>query len=347
MQSLNLVSHARHSTAVLVDPVACDRLAKVLASLEVPRDHEEGELPGIPKSDVGNYFLALVAICHQTSPRGLPPLQGQVEGRLLRGWDYLASKFEAAVATEQDLLEPECWAELSAGRVRRLFADEEYGDRLTKPEERAELLRDLGRTMISHGWHRADDFYATSRGHITGGSSGLLAVLRLFTAYSDPVAKKSSFFLALMRNCGLWAYRDEQTLPPPVDYHEVRGHLRIGTVRLADDSLAHKVRTGTAVSIEEDIAIRRCVSDAIKRISTASGIQNPSQLHYLFWNVFRAVCRRDGPQCFSMSADNGLPSRYRMLTPPEFGNACLFAEVCASAGTVDPVCDHVVDTHYY
>lgn len=335
------------ASPVLVDLAACDRLATLLGRMKVPGDREESELPGMPKSDVGNFYLALVAICHQTSPRGLPPLQGYVNGMLLRGWDYLAAKLEAAVAANRVLLEPECWIDLSATSIRRLFVDEVSGDRLTDPEGRAALLRDLGEKMRRCGWHRADDFYAISRGSVAGGPTSLLAVLREFTAYGDPVAKKSSFFLALMRNCGLWKYRDEHALPPPVDYHEVRGHLRIGTVRIVDMSLADKVRTGTTVSAAEDIAIRRCVSDAIVKISTASGIRNPSQLHYLFWNVFRSVCTRDAPQCFSMSAENGLPSRYRSLLLSEAGDRCLFAEVCAGAGASDPICDHVVDTHYY
>jgi hypothetical protein len=335
------------ASPVLVDLAACDRLARLLARMQVPGDREESELPGIPKSDVGNFYLALVAICHQTSPRGMPPLQGHVNGVPLRGWDYLAAKLEEAVAANQELLDPECWAKLSAANIRRLFVDEVTGDRLTDPEGRAALLRDLGKKMRRCGWHRADDFYANSHGNVAGGPTSLLAVLRQFTAYSDPVAKKSSFFLALMRNCGLWKYRDEHALPPPVDYHEVRGHLRIGTVRIVDTALAAKVRTGTAVSAAEDIAIRRCVGDAIVNISTASGIRNPSQLHYLFWNVFRSVCTRDSPQCFSMSAGNGLPRRYRTLILSELGNRCLFAEVCTSAGTADPICEHVVDTHYY
>ncbi len=332
---------------VRVNREACERIANWLATKEIPLDQEESSLPGFPPRFIGNFFLGLVAICHQTSPRGLAPLEGTVGGIWRRGWDYLFARFEEASRRDASLLTPERWSQLSGDEIRQLFRDPELGERLTDPEHRAELLRDLGYKMILRGWEVADQIYHYCNGRIADGNPNLLQVLSEFRAYSDPVRKKSVFFLALMRNSGLWKYSDDEALGPPVDYHEVRGHLRIGTVCIDDPELREKVRTGRTVTTEQDVAIRHAVYDAIMYISERSGLRNPSQLHYLFWNVFRSICTRDAPQCFALRPDCQLPDRYMHLTNDQSVRRCPFASLCSSAGIPDPICEHISDTDYY
>ena len=94
-----------------------------------------------------------------------------------------------------------------------------------------------------------------------------------------------------MRNTGLWTYKDPENLGAPVDYHEVRGDLRIGTINVLDESLKSKLLKGEPVTAEEDIALRGAVFNAIMFLSDETRLRNPSQLHYLFWNVFRNFSR--------------------------------------------------------
>jgi hypothetical protein len=332
---------------VQVDTEACNRVAEFITSKPIPPDQEDSRLPGFARNAVGNLYLALVAICHQTSPRGCAPLEGTVAGIRRRGWDYLFAQLEEAARTDLTLLEPRRWASLSADEIRVMFRDSELGERLSNPELRSELLRDLGHRMMGHGWRWADDIYQLSDGRIGTGEPNLLQLLAEFRAYSDPVRKKSLFYLALMRNAGLWQYVDEEQLGTPVDYHEVRGHLRLGTVRIIDESLQQKVLRLHPVSGIEDVAIRQAVYDAIMLISERSGLRHPSQLHYLFWNVFRSICTRESPQCFQLSPTCSLPARYMHLTELQGGRRCPFSEVCESAGHTHPICEHVFETDYY
>jgi len=205
----------------------------------------------------------------------------------------------------------------------------------------------MGEKMLSSGWTLADEIYRECEGRIAAGRPNLLDVLGRFRAYSDPVKKKSLYFLAVMRNTGRWQYTDDENLGPPVDYHEVRGHLRIGTVRIHDASLRRKVERRNPVTAQEDIALRQAVYDAIILVSERSGLRNPSQLHYLFWNVFRSVCSRESPQCFEVRPDCGLPLRYSHLLSGKRNSECPFAPVCRSAGVPDPIAEHVFKTEYY
>lgn len=305
-------------------------------------------MPGFPRHLIGNYFLALVAICHQTSPRGRPPLEGVIAGKHLRGWDYLSGRLECATREDLGLLGPERWSRMTGNDVSRIFRDQKFGERLSDPARRAELLCDLGQKMIARSWSTADQIHSHCGGRIAAGKPNLLQELSTFVSYSDPVRKKSVFFLALMRNSGTWVYQDEQALGPPVDYHEVRGHLRVGTIRVTDPGLLEKLGAGIPVTAEEDIAIRHSAYDAIMYISQRSGLNNPSQLHYLFWNVFRSICTRELPQCFGLRADCTLPGRYMHLTSDANGNRrCPFSVVCSSAGETLPITEHVFETDYY
>src|SRR5438552_1957436 len=86
-QGLATSTTLRSGTPLLeLDPKRCDEVARVLRGLPVPAEEEEIQLPELPLALIGNFFLGLVAICHQTSPPGKPPLEGIVQGNRRKGW---------------------------------------------------------------------------------------------------------------------------------------------------------------------------------------------------------------------------------------------------------------------
>jgi hypothetical protein len=336
-----------HRPPVRVNVETCQRLARLLTYRPIPRDEEDSSLPGFSRVEVGNFYLLLVAICHQTSPRSRPPLEGTVGGRRMRGWDYLSAKLEAAARSDKSLLDPEKWERITAQQFVGIFHDTDLGDRLSDPEGRVKLVRNLGAVMRQEGWRSFEDLYRLSGGRAATGKPNLFGLLSRFQAYDDPVRKKSSFLLALMRNSGLWHYIDDEQVGPPVDYHEVRGHLRIGTVIVTDPELSRKLIGGLPVTAEEDVTIRGAVYDAIMLLSELTGLRNPSQLHYLFWNVFRTHCLRESPLCYEPAPT--LPERYRHLELVGEGEdrRCPFSGVCASASSTQRYYEHVFETDYY
>ena len=333
---------------VEVSEVACARVAKFLAAKHIPVEEEQSTLPQIPTARIGNFFLALVAISHQTSPLEGKPLEGVVGQRHLRGWDYLFAKLETSVATDVSLLDPGIWRSLSEGDVKTLFRDERFGERLTDCKGRASLLRDLGEKMLGLGWIGADSMYEYCSGRISAGQPSLLDVLQRFKAYSDPVRKKSFFFLALMKNVGTWVYEDLENLGPPVDYHEVRGHLRLGTVLVNDPDLDRRIRSKAKIDASEDNVLRGAVFEAINRISRLSGVESGSRLHYLFWNIFRSVCTRQSPDCFRLRRESTLPERYmKMAESDDSIQRCPFVRICPSASLEDRLIEPHLSTEYY
>lgn len=332
---------------VQVNPSVCKALGALLRTKHIPEAHENVNVSGLLPEDVGNFFLSLVAICHQTSPRGKVPLEGFVGGQRLRGWDCLAARFREAVAADMSWLTPGRWRTASGEDIRAMFQDPILGDRLSDPEGRAALLRDLGRSLRARRWRHIDELNRYCDGRVATGYPNLLGELSRFRAYADPVRKKSLFFLSLMRSYGQWNYNDEELIGPPVDYHEVRGHLRIGTVEVIDETLRLRLYRGERVDAASDVAIRSAVYDAIMRVVELSGF-SATQLHYLFWNVFRSVCTNENPQCLTILPDSTLPDRYRHLAlQPDGLRTCPFAATCTSSRCDSRLMEHVLQTDYY
>jgi hypothetical protein len=336
-----------YSPLVTVNTEACNRLASFLQGQDIPTDKEEISLHHLSPKEVGNFYFFLVAICHQTSPINDEPLWGAINGSYKKGWDYLTAKFEVAVADDKLLLRPAFWQSITLEKFQAIFHVLQNEGNLPNPQRRVTLINDLGKTMLSNGWHSLDDIYHFCHGRVQCGEPSLLSTLQLFEAYQDPVQKKSLYLLSIMSNSGLWNYQDPENLGPPVDYHEVRGHLRIGTVSILDEELHYKLLNRIEVTEAEDIAIRQAVFDAIMRISELTGL-TPARLHYLFWNIFRSCCTRENPHCLELRNDCTLPDSYRHLAKhSEHTYRCPFSDICQSAELPKRYYEHVFQTEYY
>jgi hypothetical protein len=329
------------SDQVAVDRVACEKVASILARLGVPEDQEEVRLPLAPDR-VGNFYLGLVAICHQTQT-----LRGRIAGAPVRGWDYLQGRWREAAQRDDGLLAPESWASLSPAALASVFADPEAGNTLTAVDKRAGLLNDLGTGMLQRGWRSLGDLYEFSGRRVATGTPNLLSGLASFRAYNDPVRKKAFFLLGLMRNSLGWVYDDEVEIGAPVDYHEVRGHLRLGTVVVRDPRLSQKLLRRIPVEEGEDIVLRARVAEAIRSIAEMTGVRDCMRLHYLFWNLFRTVCQREQPYCRTSLPATALPPRYNHLVQGEGGRQCPFCPICPSADLSERYLEHSFDTDWY
>lgn len=143
-----------------------------------------------------------------------------------------------------------------------------------------------------------------------------------------------------------WDIQDREYLKSPVDYHEIRGHLRIGTLILEDKTLLDKIQKGLPLTNEEDIKIRSIIQKVNEDIGSQTGLTS-SVIHYLLWNVFRSCCPRisKNTHCTRCDDNCSLPHHYRDLGSYE--NGCLFATFCKSVNEENKVVDPPYIGHYY
>jgi hypothetical protein len=316
-------------------------IAKWINRRNIPADKEDLPVKNFDTNMSSNYWFALVAICHQTSPIDSVPLQGMIGDKLYRGWDYLKEMFELISMRNNDILTPQYWRQITGKQLLKWF-----GTNLTDPDGRARLLNDMGHRMIALKFNYLLDIAEACKLIVLNGEPCILNTLSEFDAYRDPVRKKSYFLLSLLENNGLITFVDRENIGPPVDYHEVRGHLRIGTVVIKDDILLDKILHGKEVSQEEDVMIRSAVHDAILSIRNLVETITPSVLHYLFWNVFRSHCSRLAPKC--AFEKTGLPDRYLHLSNEIAQVHCPFVLECNSFEKKDfSLVEHSCKTDYY
>jgi hypothetical protein len=306
--------------------------------------------------DLANAYFAIVAICHQTSPIGERPLQGYIgrETQKKVGWDYLKERFLIAALNEPKWTLPDHWRSLTPGDLSELYFDEglakECGDNsagrtLGRLNERAFLINDLGNKLIQLGIQHIHEGFLQCEQTISG-EPGFLNFLRRFDAYKDPVSKKSLFFLSIVaKECG-WKIQDREHLLSPVDYHELRGHLRIGTLTLFDTTLSEKIQHGLTLTEEEDTQLRLTAQEINNKIGKETGLGS-SVVHYLFWNIFRNCCPRDSEQthCSKCGERCKLPKQYKQM--PTYQDRCIFSDFCSSANHPGKLIEPPYAGHFY
>lgn len=280
--------------------------------------------------------LVLVAICHQTQELG-----GEVDGRKIRGWDYLQASMLKAAQNDTAFLSPISLSQVSQQTLARVL---QCGDQLSPADltRRAAIIQNCGQTMIEAGYANATEIHESCEHRISGPEPNLLGELSAFEAFRDPVKKKSLYFLGLNQSTCGWRYADPKSLLPPVDYHEIRGHLRLGTVRILDQYLRTKIENREGLNERDDVAIRTAVTEAITRIAELTQM-SPMQLHYGFWNLFRNVCVRRAPLCSRCKSDS-LPRDYQHLT---MESCCPFMRTCDSVGLNPAIDEYVFKTEWY
>jgi len=339
--------HGIFSGNVSVVEKQCSNVSDLLSKVNLPKDVEESRKIDLEPDTLKNFYFTIVAICHQTSPINGPPLEGIINGSYVKGWDYLSTKFQFTVKNDNSLVYPKKLSEIKSSDIIDILKDDNGNSKITDPEGRAKLLRDIGEKMLKFNYSSVEDIYKESKGYLVGiHGSGLLKKLSYFDAYSDPVMKKSLYFLSLMKNQLYWRYKDDTNLGPPVDYHEIRGHLRFGTIKINDKSLYNKILKNKLISEKEDIQIRQAVFNAIILISKKTN-NSPSVLHYFFWNLFRNCSSRNKTHCVACPPECRLPKRYSILKKRLNIKNCILSKFCLNKNNKQKPIEPLVNTEYY
>jgi hypothetical protein len=314
---------------VAPDLVRCRLVAGFLRTLSLPKRLVRQELFCRDRRLIGNFNALLVAICHQTQGTS-----GEVGGRWRRGWDYLEASLDRQCRSDPQFLQVERWRTLSTEELSEALASQPVKPPLADIDARAELIRDLAATMLDAGYASLEELCGDMGGRCRGERS-IISFLKTTQAYSDPNEKKARLLIGLLRDAHGWEFEDAHELGAPVDYHEIRGHLRIGTVIIADSELNARIGTGN-VTGDEDNLVRAAIGDAISAIAADLPNHDALQVHYILWNFFRAICRREVPACCSggtISINELDPAYMESLAWPKTDNLCGFSSFCSSFST--------------
>jgi hypothetical protein len=210
----------------------------------------------VPDADAA---LFLCAVDHRTGYRGryLVGGRGPFEGSALL-WELGLR----AARRERGLLTAARLAEVSAGRVAEIFRI--GGETVADPERRAALWRDLAHGLAGRYSGSATALIGSCERRL-GGASGLVARLREFEAYGDPLAKKAFLFAKIAERRGWLEVDDPECWEVCADNVLMRLALRSGLVEPGPLD-----------------AVRAATRAAWKEVADAAGI-SPPVLDDLLW----------------------------------------------------------------
>jgi hypothetical protein len=173
--------------------------------------------------------------------------------------------------------------DVSAAQVAAIFEIE--GETVADPERRAQLWRDLA-TGLALGYDgEAERLLELAAGRL-GGEGGLLERLGRFSAYTDPLAKKSQLFAKICERRGWFEVGDPDSWQVSADNVLMRLALRSGLV--APGELGE---------------VRASTREAFKRVAAEAGI-SPPLLDDLLWER-----GRNDPDLLGIERDVSEPER--------------------------------------
>jgi len=332
------------SPAVAVNFERCHEIATVLQDMRLPQELVRQAIFSSDRKVVGNFNLLLVAICHQTQK-----IHGKVDGRWCRGWDYLQQRLNQYCRINPDILEIDSWATLTQASFERALCHSTEDATIPDVSSRVKLINDLGYQMKRAGHASFEQLYDAKNRRCSGEMSIISFLKESTQAYADPVEKKARLLIGLLRDVHGWEFSNAHELGAPVDYHEIRGHLRMGTVVINDRMLEAKIKSD-CVSDREDRLIRDGVSDAIEAIARYAEGTDPLKVHYILWKYFRVVCRREEPNCRARN-----PPAFEQLDPAYIeafnmsagSSGCAFSSFCDSFKGKHFKAEYSYDGTYY
>ncbi|MDO9512029.1 MAG: queuosine salvage family protein [Bacteroidales bacterium] len=286
------------------------------------------------------YFFS-VGICHQTYALAHPSLN-------LYGWDYLEYGFLNMIRQSPELLVPDFIHvsdfEKLKGSLSGFFTPAEMECTLDRLDERVRLMKDMAAVLV--------DQYESSLGKLLSSTTHeqgvsvveLYSVLQKFEAYSDPLNKKSSFFIKLAVDAGLIRLQDPENLVPVMDYHMQRVLLRTGCVEIMDDTLAQSLRL--RLPMTSDSIIREICVNASALIARKAGL-NVLQMNDVLYLAGRSCCHEQ-TLCRSGSCEK-TPCSLTRAVELDNHTACIFNDFCKAATDMEyhKFWQPVVETHYY
>ncbi len=241
---------------------------------------------------VADFYFFTVAIDHRTSsPSGIA-FEGTLDGKFFHGADLLYALAIQKIKEDRDFFTAERMAQISTEALTDWLSLLTDGKRIViyNPQERAELLQDLGHKLLQLGYRSSMELIKRCAGYlIRTEGTGLLQLVSNFKAYSDPVSKKSFLWIKFLTGRGLLQVQDLENLAVPVDNHLTRIALRTGIIKVKDEEILNRLRLEQAFTLSEDLRVREAARSAFEEILTYKKLKF-NELDDFFWVLGRTHC---------------------------------------------------------
>lgn len=325
---------------VLVDSNQCEKIGKTVASLDFKESFLKRAFLTIEISDelkTAMYYYA-VGICHQTYHLANPKLN-------LYGWDFLEYGFMDIAQHRPELLDAQHLVQLSptqlANEIQPFFAPQNIAENCTLDnlEERTRLWLQMAELI-----NKSDLSHLEYILKYNGKADYFYNELKQTEAYSDPLQKKTSFFMKLLEDAKLIKITTDDDLIPIMDYHMQRVLLRTGCVEVLDDDLKSALQSRLVLQDEQEL--REACIKAMKLIAQHSGY-SVFKMNDVFYTMGRSCCN-ENMICQTGKCEK-TPCTLSMAVELDQHKQCIFEACCRGKNDGDyrKYWQPQISTHFY
>lgn len=283
-----------------------------------------------------------VAICHQTYAL-------QDSSRNLYGWDYLEDGFLRMALASPELLSSDYITTLGLDNLSQALLpwfshdSSKTNSTLDRIEERAGLMLQAA-TVISNDFGGSILAFLSATNHLLfNNGHGFYELLQTLEAFSDKHRKKSSFFLKLLSDTGIYSVLDIENIIPVMDYHMQRVLLRTGIVATDQELTSILI---SRVEMESDEEVRGVCIEAMRKIALLAGF-DILRMNDVFYMLGRSCCL-ETPLCRSGSCSKE-PCSLTITVDLKEHHHCLFESFCLGGSDDSYILKWhpMVKTHFY
>ncbi len=301
-----------------VDRRAVGRVAAVVGSLEeaVPFDFVGDSFPPPGHPHALDFFFAATlqqfGFWTAVDGRYRAPYSASIDGRRLKGSDFLWAAYRRWFGRDPRGLAPEQQRSLDAAALRhRLRCDE--GTDLPVLDARLQQARSYGHDLSALGWSPRRIVAAANAARRP--LAAFLDRLDRVGGYKEDPLRKKSVLLALILRQRPEAFlcSSDEPVPPVVDYHVQRGCLRMGLVGV-DEALRRRLIQRRVLDEAEEWAVRAACFTAMSALQQASG-RSMGAVDWFFFQNRRRCPEMTEPECLSCPVDAVCAHRTALFQP--------------------------------
>jgi pfkB family carbohydrate kinase len=243
------------------------------------------------------------------------PLIASIEGRRLKGSDYMWRAYRRQLDQSPHFLTPARQAELEPKDLAQVFQADDGTNPMPAFDLHLDMARAYGHDMSALGWtpaHVVSLAQSSERPR-----TALLDLLTHIGGYKeDPLRKKA------MLLCLILEQRPERFLvpapgepePPVIDYHLMRSCLRIGLIDIHDDVLRRRIIAREELTAGDEWAIRWAAYRAIQQVQQESG-RSMGAVDWFFFGARQRCPEMTEPDCAHCAVNSVCVHRKELFQP--------------------------------
>ena len=297
------------------------KIAKMIAALSgaLPFPFTGPEYPEVEHPRTVDYFFAATlqqfGFWSAQNSRYDRPLIATIGGIERKGSDYLWAAFTRKLQQDKDFCSPERQASLSREELREVFRADDGQEPMPALDLHLEMARSYGRDMLA--LNLTPRLMLQQAAAAPKPLRAFIYLLNLIGGYKeDPLPKKPGLLALILhqRPEKFLALRQDEQVPPVIDYHLMRSALRTGLVDVLDPDLAAKLRDRHLVSPEEEWAVRYPAYQAMEQLIALSG-RRTGVVDWFFFNARRRCPEMSDPLCAACPVDPVCAHRKALFQP--------------------------------